>query len=365
MDEENNILIPLSPKILVIALPGIGDTLLATPAIAALKNTHKDSKIDVLVMFSASRDILKGNPYIRSVMYYPMIEEGTLKTFIYLSSLRKMKYDISLLVYPGNRREYNIVQRIIGAPIRLGHRYNHEHDFTMPWLNSHCIHEDDNLHNVEEDLRLVELLGATSVIDYKPKVYLTENERLRAREWIVKNTKLSSNYIGFHLGTAEFKNQSMRRWSVENFAETGRVLRDEFDANILIFGGKEEDELKVRCRELIGRGAYIIDSPNIRIAAATIAECSLFISNDSALMHLSSALDVPTVAIFGPTNPDWVKPYKCKHAIVRRDDLDCMPCFYYSVRPLSCNRFNDFRCIRGLSPDKVIKAAKMLIAGRV
>jgi heptosyltransferase II len=363
--DENIIELPLSPKILILALPGVGDTLLATPAIAALRNAHKDAKIHVLVMFNASKEILRGNLHINSVKYFPMIEKGALNSLLFLRSLRKERYDVSLLVYPGNRREYNIVQRIIGAPIRLGHRYNHEHDFVMPWLNTHCIYEDDNLHNVEEDLRLTELLGAESVMEYKPKVYLTDNERLRAREWIGKNVKSTNNYIGFHLGTAEFKNQAMRRWSVENFAETGKVLRDELDAAILIFGGKEEDGLKARCKELIGRGSYIIDSPNIRSAAAQIAECSLFISNDSALMHLASALDVPTVAIFGPTNPVWVKPYRCRHIIVRRDDLDCMPCFYYSVRPLSCKKFSDFRCIKGLTPDKVIKAAKTLFAGKI
>jgi ADP-heptose:LPS heptosyltransferase len=93
----------------------------------------------------------------------------------------------------------------------------------------------------------------------------------------------------------------------------------------------------------------------VRQAAALMKKCSLFISNDSGPMHMAAAVGVPTVAIFGPTNPVWVKPWGVKHRIVRLG-LPCSPCFRYSPAPLKCAAHIDFACLKDIDVDQVHKA---------
>lgn len=359
---SDKIILKENPKILVISLPGVGDTLLATPSIKALKERYKNSIIDVFVMFKPSMEILTGNPYINEVLFFNILKEGTYRTIKYVLNLRKRKYDASILIYPGNRREYNIISWLIGAKYRLAHRYNHEHGFTCSWLNTDTILENNDLHNIQEDYALMEMLDAIPEKDEKPRIYMNDADYSKAQDWINQNIKENHKMlIGFHLGTAEFKNQKMRRWDYRKFAELGKRLNEKYNASILIFGGSNEKELKTSCKELMEAFAYDIETDNIIDTAALISKCNLFISNDSALMHISAALNVPTVAIFGPTNPTWVKPYNCKHVIASRKNLDCMPCFYYSIKPLTCRKYGDFRCIKDLEVDIIFNAADELI----
>ena len=87
----------------------------------------------------------------------------------------------------------------------------------------------------------------------------------------------------------------------------------------------------------------------------------LFVSNDSGLMHLAAAVGLPVVAIFGPTNPKWVKPWKVNSKIVKLN-LDCSPCFVYSPKLLMCARKKEeFKCIRDITPEMVINAIKEML----
>jgi ADP-heptose:LPS heptosyltransferase len=92
-----------------------------------------------------------------------------------------------------------------------------------------------------------------------------------------------------------------------------------------------------------------------------LERCRAFVSNDSGVMHLAAAVGVPVVGLFGPT--DWVRlhPWTLQHAIVRRD-LPCMPCFYYSSRPLRCVANINYACMREISVDEVYNAVQTLLS---
>jgi heptosyltransferase-2 len=92
--------------------------------------------------------------------------------------------------------------------------------------------------------------------------------------------------------------------------------------------------------------------------------CDLFVTNDSALMHIASALGLKVVALFGPTNTNYVHPWKTEHVIVKTN-LDCQPCFYYSPKPLTCTRSDlQFKCIKDLSVEMVMKAIEKMDLSR-
>jgi heptosyltransferase-2 len=168
--------------------------------------------------------------------------------------------------------------------------------------------------------------------------------------------------IGFHPGCATLKNHIKRRWEPEKFAELGKRLIRENNSKILIFGGNDEQELKSEIQNKIdSANVFVINSESILESAAIMNRCNVFVTNDSSQMHIAAALGLKTVAVIGPTNHHYIHPWKTDHKIVSLN-LDCAPCFYYSPRPLICNRDDiKFKCIKELTVDMVFDAVEQFI----
>jgi heptosyltransferase-2 len=348
-------------KILVLCLPGIGDTLLFTPALRALRRRFPAARIWVLVMFRGSLQVLEENPHADRVILWEFLKEGLFRSLRFLWSLRRQRFDISIMAYPANRIEYSLVHLLIGAARRVGHRYHHRDLSSMNVLHGRTVREDDERHNVEENLALLRLLDVETGTPDGLELYLSADDQAWARRWLQEHGLEGDRLVGMHAGTAELKNQARRRWPAERFAELGDRLTGEFGARILIFGGPDEEDLKERLREGMSGPAVIVSGTTMRQTAALIEHCDLFVSNDSALMHTAAAMKVPCLVIFGPTNPKWVYPYGTLYRIVRLD-LDCSPCFYYSARPLHCRKGN-FPCIADLGVEQAFQAARDLLSG--
>jgi heptosyltransferase-2 len=219
--------------------------------------------------------------------------------------------------------------------------------------------EDNDKHDVEENVSLLSLIDKDPKNWDAPKVFVTKGEEEFAKNWLVQNNIKKRLLIGMHAGTAIFKNQIKRRWDKDKFGELGRRLVEKYDAQILVFGGEEERDLRLYIKEKIGKGAKVVSNTTIRQTTTIMSHCSLFISNDSSLMHIAASLRIPCVTIFGPTNPKWVYPYKTNYIIIR-ENLPCSPCFYYSQKPLSC-KWGDFRCIKNISVDRVMESIDIFL----
>lgn len=346
-------------QVLVIALPGVGDALLSIPAIRRIKAACPGAALDVLVMFKAAEQALNTHPLIRKVYFHDFLKAGIADSLKLVGKLRAVRYDASLLAYPSNRFEYNIIQWMIGARLRVGHRYDHCDWRNLNFISTRSVREDNTLHNVEEDLRLVELItgvSAAPTADDRLDMVLTPEDEDFAGQWLESRGLGTARLVGMHAGTAMFKNQVRRRWAPEKFAELGTWFRETRGMPVLIFGGNEETELKETIARHMGTMCHLVSGTAFRQTAALIRRCSLFVSNDSALMHTAAALQVPCVTIFGPTSPARVQPYRAPHRVVRAG-LPCSPCFYYSPRPLTCHAHLDFQCIRDVSVDMVCRAA--------
>ncbi len=351
-------------KILILALSGLGDALMFTPALKLLRGHMPDAQIDALVMFKGVKDIFERNSNINNIHYFNFIDEGILSSLKYLFKLRK-KYDYSINVYPSNRKEYNIFNFIIGANKRAGVKYLRKDFQNLGFLNKVRITENDSIHNVEENIKLVEALLQTT-FDGKPELEfkLNEIDISFAKNYLQKiNIKEDELVLGFHPGSAEFKNHIKRRWEPEKFSELGKKIINDLNGKVFIFGGPEENELKNSIKkEISSDKSFCIETGNLAETAAIMKRCNVFVSNDSSLMHVASALLLNVVAILGPTNPNYIHPWKTDHKIVRLN-LDCSPCFIYSPRPLICFRDDvEFKCIKELTVDMVYKEVKTLLS---
>src|SRR5882757_9060866 len=110
-------------KILVIAMAGIGDALIATPLIHELRANFPDATIDALVMWPGSKDLLENNPHLNRVHQKNLIKCGKFEGLRFLWSLRKNRYDVSINTHPQARIHYRIAAFIAGAQVRISHEY--------------------------------------------------------------------------------------------------------------------------------------------------------------------------------------------------------------------------------------------------
>ncbi len=347
-------------KIAITPLYGIGDTLLFTPAVRALKEEHPDYNITAFTFFKTTRDILENNPYIDEIVYYPMLTAGKLKTLAFMRRYM-LRFDVVINFYPSNRRDYNLFAVMMLPRKIIGHDYINSRFTDFNFMKSWRIKEDYSLHVVEENLNLLRFFGIDNPPIYPLQLFLTDDEIDEAAGFVRKfGGRLK---VGIHPGTSSFKNHEKRRWPLEKFVEFGKILAERHkDAVLFIFGGPEEAPLK----EFIANGladtieVVPVNTRGIRQSAAIMSFMDIFVSNDSGLMHIAAALKLPTVAIFGPTNPTWVRPWGTKHRVVRLG-LPCSPCFYYSPKPLTCPAGLDFKCLRELDAQMVYDAFQELL----
>jgi heptosyltransferase-2 len=350
-------------KILILALSGIGDALMFTPALKLMRQSLPDAQIDALVMFKAVKDMYDRNPNFNNVYYSDFLNQSAVKSLMFVLKLRK-KYDVSINVYPSNRKEYNLINYFIGAKKRAGVKYLRRNGTELGILNNVRITEDDSLHNVQENIKLVEKLFSKKFNEEPPLNFPLTNEDLTFADGYLKELNIIEGdlVIGFHPGCATLKNHIKRRWEPEKFIELGKRLIQQNNAKLLIFGGPEEDELKQSIRTGINSpDVYSVKTNNLPESVAVLKRCNLFVSNDSSMMHIASAVNKKVVAIIGPTNPNYIHPWKTEHKIVTLN-LDCAPCFIYSPRPLICFRDDfKFKCIKELNVDMVYDAIKMYL----
>lgn len=347
-------------KIIFFSFGGIGNTLLLTPALRALRGHYPKAHLSALVMFQGSFDLLKNNSAVDELLICKFLEEGPWRSFFFLLRLRKRRFDISILGFPANRWEYNVIGWLVGAKRRLGHRYRHRDRRNLNFLQTDTALEDDRFHDAEENLRLIEMLGAKGESPPRLEIFLTSDERKFAEGWLETNGLLQKPLIGFHAGSALFKNQAKRRWSPAKFAELAALLISQYRYTVLLFGSKEDEETNRKICDTV-LGLHRVEGTTITQTAALIGRCLLFVTNDSSLMHIAAALSVPTAAIFGPTSPVRVRPLQTHTRIIRKD-LSCSPCFYYSPKPLTCYRKEkDYACLEWIETRGVLEEVLSLL----
>ncbi len=349
-------------KILILALSGIGDALMFTPALKLLRQYLPDVQINALVMFKGTKEIYQSNLNFNKVIYFDFLKEGAINSLNFVLTLRK-KYDVTINVYPSNRKEYNIISFLIGAKQRVAVEYLRMNKQNFGWLNNVNVLENDETHNVQTNIKLVEKL-LNKKFNEEPTMEISlpeENERF-ANDYLKKINIIEDDFVvGFHPGCATLKNHIKRRWEPEKFAELGKKLIKEKNAKIFLFGGPEEEELKSSINKMIdSENSLVIKTEKFLQNIAIMKRCNVFVTNDSALMHIASALGLKVVAIIGPTNQNYIHPWKTEYKIVSLN-LDCSPCFFYSPKPLSCSRTDiKFKCIKELNVGMVYKALESI-----
>lgn len=303
-------------RILVIALAGIGDTLMATPFLHELRANFPAATLETLVMWPGARQVLQGNPHLDTVHQHHFLKASRLASLRQVLGLRRRGYDASFNTHPQARTEYRLIARLIGARRRFSHRYDR-----WTWLDERCVTDsvpqDYGLHAHANNLRLLELAGGSAQLqDGRYELFPDPVERQWAARFAEANQLAGKRWLGLHVGSGGTKNLALRRWPLERYLELlARLHAESPDLPVVCFGGPEEAEAHAELfQRLRGGRVFFPQSPGLRHAAALLEQAHAFLSVDTVFMHLAAAVRVPHQFVIQtptvnppilPLRPDW------------------------------------------------------------
>jgi ADP-heptose:LPS heptosyltransferase len=304
-------------KILLIAMSGIGDTLIATPLLRELRANFPAAQIDVLVMHAAAKELLEGNPHLNRVHQKSVFKDGKFKMLPFLWQLRRERYDVSLNAHTQGRLAYRGIAAYINAKRRVGHAYDNTGWLDRNWFMHAMVPEDYSVHSIENNNRLLPLIGAKTLLaSHEMELFLTPAEENFAREFVAANHLESRRVLGIHIGSGATKNLMLKRWPLPNYlALLKRLTAAHPQLAVMMFGGAEEREPHAQIRsEISGNQLFFPETRNFRQAAALLRHCHAFLSVDTALMHLAAAMKVPNQIVIeamtlNPTNVPYGNPF--------------------------------------------------------
>jgi len=338
-------------KILIRSVNWIGDAVMTTPAISAIREHFPHAEITILANELVSQ-LFSNHPDIDRIITFKRQGKhgGGAGRLRLAAELRKEAFDLAV-IFP-NSFDSALVPWLAGIPIRIGKCS----DGRTLLLNGryNAAKGAPPCHEVEYYLNLMRYFGITGSRT-QPHLFTTPEETAGTTALLAKNGIQTDDLIlGINPGASY---GSAKRWYPDRFAQVARRLADQWSAKVIIFGGPGEAEIAEDIESrLDGTALNLAGKTSVRELMALIRRCNFFITNDSGPMHIAAAFDVPLVAIFGSTDHTGTSPYN-GNAVVVRKDVECAPC-----KLRECP--TDHSCMTAVTEEDVINAA-LELAGKL
>ncbi len=336
-----------TPKnILVIMLRYIGDVLLTTPVLRTLRMQVPGARITVMVN-AGTEDVLGGNPNVDHVLVVQ--RRGLVSQMRFLRQLRASGFDCVIDLTDGDRSA--LLSRLTGAPIRIG--YDQERRWRGLLYTAIVRLPTIRLHRVERNLEAVRAIGLEpkgSALILKPSRKDEEEAADILRRLGLEDA--AHPLVMLHPGARYW----FKSWPVERFAVLADRLSEELGCAVVV-GGSEADRpvaetIQARARS---KPVLLAGGTTLPQLAAILKRCRLFVGNDNGPMHMAAALQVPLVALFGPSDPAIWGPRGGAAEVIYRGDA-CHAC----VHP-TCVRGEE-SCMHQISVEEVLAASRRLLA---
>ena len=330
-------------KILVIQTAFIGDVILITPLIKALKDKYTNSLIDVMVIPKCA-EILYNNPYINKIHVFDKKNMNFIDFYKFILMIKLEKYDISISPHSSLR------SALIPFLANIKHRIGFKRYLQKYLLTKSVLHKK-NIHKIKKNLALIN----ADNLDYNSMLFPVQENQNKINN-ILDSLVLKKHIVVVAPGSVWFT----KKWPIEKYIELIKklILHDCF---IILIGAKDE---VVSCNHIVN--SFNDSDPIISVAgdctildsAALIQKADLVISNDSGALHIANAVDTTVYAFFGPTTKNiGYFPYR-KNDFVFEVDLNCRPCGSHGGKKCPQKHFN---CMKLITVDEVlIKIVDML-----
>jgi heptosyltransferase-2 len=319
----------------------LGDTMMATPAVTAVRETFPKAKLSILA---------KPN-FVPFWEYYPGVDQVIpLKGFwASLSRIRGQNFDAALTL-PGSLSSAFLLFAA-GIPVRAGWSGEGRAPFLTRVVPTPAPRQK---HLVWEYLELVRQgLGK----DLVPKTFQLRapvgKETQAEADRLLKSLKVDpkKGLIAINPGATY---GPAKRWPLPYWERLIEKLGERRES-ILVLGGPDESNYLRGLAKAKGRVFSLVGKTSPALLAAILERCRLLITNDTGPMHVAAGVGTPTVALFGSTSPTWTRPFGRGHEVLYKH-VECSPCFQRTC-PIG------YVCLHGITVEEVHRAALKKLSG--
>jgi heptosyltransferase-1 len=330
-------------KILFIRLSSLGDLILTLPTLKAIKEKYPRAHVTWLVQ-DALQDVLSGNPYLDEIIPVDLLSvtdkyatpqtwlRGGSRLFRNLGKayriFRKRKFDVVL--------EFQALFKsgIFASLNRGAERYGFKNarELSHLFLNHPIFVRDKSRHAVENYLQFARHFGCpTEEVEFP--IYIPPEDERYIEQLLLQEGIKPGDFTIFVSATARWRSKF---WDQQAFARLCDELVHRYGAKLIFSGLPSEVEYLQKIREMMREDALIMAGrTSIKQFLALIKRSHLYVGVDSGSMHAAAAFRVPTIALFGPSDPNWIGPYGQEQGIVKVD-LPCAPCNKRECSHRSC-----------------------------
>ena len=334
-------------RVLVIRLRSIGDTVLSTPSLFALKRFLPQACVDILLEDWVA-PVLDGFPHVDNVI--TLERKSTSARARVARQLRANNYDVVYNLHGGTTA--TLLTRATGAKHRVGYQayqYARLHNHLSP--ASSLLWGRDKTHSVEQQLALLGWTGVP-VTDRPPtQLAVTPEAAATIAARLAGARLLAAPFAVIHPAAAA----ATKQWAAEKFGRVAEDIRNRGLAVVAITTPNEKPIIDEMNKSTTAPVETFTDLSLPEITAL-LARARVLIGNDSGIAHIAAAVETPSVVIFGSSNRAHWRPWANAAAEVVFEEMECQPCHGYF-----CEKFDEPECIKRVPIERVIAATERVL----
>lgn len=338
-------------RVLVVRLRSIGDTVLSTPSLIALRRFLPSAQIDILLEDWVA-PVLEGFPHVDNIL---AIDAGAASRFTTARQIRRSGYDVVFNLHGGTTATF--LTFASGARHRVGYQnYQYSFLYNHRLASPEAFWHRDNAHSAEQQLALLGFVGVP-VVD-RPRSELAIGEAaLRSLQIKFRSSGLnSSSEVGplavLH-PTAAYKT---KEWATDKFARTAEFLKSKGFSTIAV-GSENQRDVLAGLQSDARVPIHTFSDLTIPELVALASRARIFVGNDSGVAHIAAAVRTPSVIVFGSSNRDHWGPWTDAPSEMVFEPFSCQPC-----AGRTCLAFGEPRCILTLPEEKVFAAIERVLS---
>lgn len=330
-------------RILIIQTAFIGDVILCTPLVKALRELFPHSFISFLLI-PETKNILENNPHLNEILVYDKRKKKGMGSFLQImTKIRERRFDLAVIPHRSLRSA--LLAYLSRTPQRIGFDKS-----AGSFLFTHKVVYPLNVHEVDRNLALLSDFNF-HLTDPSPELFPSSEDFSYAHKLLLDSGIREEDKI---VGVAPGSVWATKRWLPKRFAEVSQLLMEKAGVKVVFLGSEDDRRLCQGIGDMTkDKPAILAGKTDILQSAAIISFCEVILSNDSAPVHIASAMKIPVVAIFGSTIPEFgFAPYGKGHVVIQRK-MDCRPCGIHGRG--KCPQ-KHFRCMKDITTEEVFQA---------
>jgi lipopolysaccharide heptosyltransferase II len=338
-------------RVLVVRLRSIGDTVLSTPSLVALKRFLPESEIDVLLEDWVA-PVLEGFDAADNIL--TVSRKSKRSRLEATRRIRGRRYDVVFNLHGGTTATF--FARASGARHRVGYaHYSYRFLYNHLLSSSSDFWQREYTHSAEQQLALLGFVGVPVEDRPRSRLAVTKSARNSVEETLRSKIPNPKSKIALIHPVAATET---KQWATRNFARAAEFLAEKGFQVVAVSAASERavlDELKKLSR--VSLAAF--DDLTLPEINALAARAEIFVGNDSGIAHIAAAFDTPSVVIFGSSNINHWRPWTDAPNEIVYEEIACRPCAGFF-----CAEFDAAECIRRVSVLQVLDAMERVLAKR-